>query len=101
VPLDVLYDEYGGQEDAKEREEDGDALGVERSFCHRLGKREERDELRPCDDDVCVLQADECDEKADADGAAALVEALEADWDVEWVAGTERKAGTLTVLIRQ
>ncbi len=43
----------------------------------------------------------ERDFTADADGAAALVEALEADWDVEWVAGTERKAGTLTVLIRQ
>jgi len=38
---------------------------------------------------------------AEADGAAALVEALGANWDVEWVAGTERKAGTLTVLIRQ
>ena len=43
----------------------------------------------------------ERDFTADADGAAALVEALDADWDVEWVAGTERKAGTLTVLIRQ
>ena len=43
----------------------------------------------------------ERDFTADADGAAALVKALEADWDVEWVAGTKRKAGTLTVLIRQ
>ena len=72
VSLDVLYDEHGGQEDAEEREEDGDSLGVERSFCHRLGKREERDELRTCDDDMRVLQADECDEKADADGDGAL-----------------------------
>ena len=72
VPLDVSYDEHGGQEDAEEREEDGDSFRVESSFCHRLGNREEGDELRPCDDDVRVLQADEGDEEADADGDGAL-----------------------------